>query len=158
MYCHAIQRAVCRCHKGGICKGGLSHIHRHLLHRVILAGDKMQSYYSGLRLQGKVFLGSQMFVIDIFAYTARCVSTHPRLRTVRIEDTHGEIRHLALAYQHKSVTSDAGMVSAPLHRTGGRFSYCVTLCIYIDVIVAQSVHLSEPNFCHSVFVLVMLFS
>jgi LL-diaminopimelate aminotransferase len=79
--------------------------------------------------------------------TQRGVSTHHGFGAVCIEYTHTEIRFFGCSNQYQTVCTDTGMISAPFSGGFYRILQRRRQGIYIDIIIAGSLHLGELDSC-----------
>jgi hypothetical protein len=108
---------------------------------------KFQDFDSRKGFQCDHLLIRQSFLVYIFAYAARGVSTHHGFGAVCIEYTHTEIRFLGCSNQYQTVCTDTGMISAPFSGGFYRILQRRRQGIYIDIIIAGSLHLGELDSC-----------
>jgi curved DNA-binding protein CbpA len=81
------------------------------------------------------------------SFRNKFVSTHHGFGAVCIEYTHTEIRFFGYSNQYQTVCTDTGMISAPFSGGFYRILQRRRQGIYIDIIIAGSLHLGELDSC-----------
>ena len=122
---------------------GSAHVYGHRGDASVGARMEDEGLDAGESVQGDGGPVGQALVVDVLADAAGGVAAHAGLGTVGVEDAHAEVGHVRAAYQHQPVAADARVWAAPCHGEFAGVLERVTGGVYIDVVIAGSVHLRK---------------
>ena len=133
------------------------HIDSNAMHYAVLLMQQ-QRLYARQRLEAYLLLCCQSTLKEILPDATARIAAHHSLRTVGIEDAHGEvgIRNSAVIYQHKSIAADTLVAVAPFDSGSRRVGNRMARHINVDVVIATAVHLAKRDFSHSFYVITLL--
>lgn len=96
--------------------------------------------------------------IEVFSYASRGITTHHSLRTIGIEDAHGEVslRYRTSVDEHQPVAAYALVAVAPGYGSRRRVIDGKQHGINIDIVVTTTMHFCKFYYFHFVIVLLLL--
>lgn len=99
-----------------VLQDGGSHIHRDTLHLVLCVEMQLQDFDARERLETDGILMGHTLVVQELRHASGTIATHHRLRTVVVEDAHGEIGigTGGSTDEDESVAANAEVRTAPL--------------------------------------------